>query len=289
MKIREYRPEDRPACAAIFAEIEAWFGIPEAVSDYLEGLESRPAWIAVRDDNVAGFLALEPHTSDAAEVWVAAVAPDLHRRGVGRALVLRAEEHCRSSGIRYLQVKTLDESRTSPEYAVTRKAWLGLGFRPLQTFPELWDASNPALQLVKVVPRHTARSLIESLDLEPHPEGGYFRETWRSERLLDLYDYDGVRNAGTCIHFLLPTGEASAWHRVASDEIWIWQKGDPLELMIREERDGTSRGITLGVERFQAVVPGGEWQAARPLAGEHGYTLVSCVVVPGFDFADFEM
>jgi predicted cupin superfamily sugar epimerase len=76
---------------------------------------------------------------------------------------------------------------------------------------------------------------------------------------------------------------------VASDEIWLWQGGDPLDLLIADDRDGEFETIRLGVDRFQAVVPGGAWQAARPASGAHGYALVGCVVVPGFDFADFEM
>ncbi len=289
VQTRAYRPTDRPKCAEIFDELPDWFGIPEAVENYLAGLGEKPTWVAEVDETVVGFLALEPHTEHAAEVWVAAVTPDQHRKGVGRLLVAAAEEFCRATNRRFLQVKTLDASHSSPEYAQTRKAWGGLGFRPLETFPKLWDPSNPALQLVKVVPSETAASRIATLGLEPHPEGGYFRENWRSDRVLDLPDYDGPRSAGTCIHFLLPTGDESAWHRVASDEIWLWQGGDPLELLISTERGGDARVITLGGELLQAVVPAGEWQAARPVAGAHGYALVGCVVVPGFDFADFEM
>lgn len=125
--------------------------------------------------------------------------------------------------------------------------------------------------------------IIENLGLQPHPEGGYYRETWRSERLLELDDYDGPRNAGTAILFLLPAGEQSRRHRVRSDELWFWQGGDSLELTV------AGNPIVLGPGELQAVVPGGEWQSARPLEGPHRYALVSCVVVPGFDFADFEM
>jgi predicted cupin superfamily sugar epimerase len=138
--------------------------------------------------------------------------------------------------------------------------------------------------------RHTADSLIDTLELAPHPEGGYFRETWRSERVLELDEYGGPRNAGTSILFLLPSGTRSRWHRVKkSDELWLWQSGDPLELTIGPDRESEAETFVLGVDRFQAVVPGGWWQTAEPVDGPHGYALCGCVVVPGFDFADFEM
>lgn len=125
--------------------------------------------------------------------------------------------------------------------------------------------------------------IIQTLGLQPHPEGGYYRETWRSERVLHLDDYDGPRNAGTAILFLLPAGAQSRRHRVRSDELWFWQGGDSMELTVAGSR------VELGPRKLQAVVPGGEWQSARPLDGTYGYSLVSCVVIPGFDFADFEM
>lgn len=137
--------------------------------------------------------------------------------------------------------------------------------------------------------QQSVEELVSSLRLLPHPEGGYFRETWRSDRVLELADYPGPRNAGTSILFLLPAGVRSAWHRVTSDELWLWQGGDPLELTIRETEESDEQLIVLGVDRFQALVPGGWWQTATPMSGSAGYSLCGCVVVPGFDFADFEM
>ena len=92
-----------------------------------------------------------------------------------------------------------------------------------------------------------------------------------------------------CEGFSGGDGDRSTWHRVASDEIWLWQGGDPIELMISRVPEDDVRTITLGRDQFQVVVPGGHWQSAKPVAGDHGYALVGCVVVPGFDFADFEM
>ena len=132
------------------------------------------------------------------------------------------------------------------------------------------------------------RALIERLGLVPHPEGGWYSETWRAEAA------PGSRAAGTLIHFLLETGQASHWHRVDADEIWLWQGGDRIELAIAADAGGPTRRIVLGPEPLagdllQAVVPAGQWQAAVPLDGARGHALVSCVVVPGFDFAGFEL
>ena len=132
------------------------------------------------------------------------------------------------------------------------------------------------------------RALIERLGLVPHPEGGWYSETWRAEAA------PGLRAAGTLIHFLLESGQASHWHRVDADEIWLWQSGDRIELAIAVDAAGPARRIVLGPDPLagdllQAVVPAGQWQAAAPLGGTHGHALVSCVVVPGFDFAGFEL
>ncbi|MBB5131157.1 hypothetical protein HNP84_000863 [Thermocatellispora tengchongensis] len=129
----------------------------------------------------------------------------------------------------------------------------------------------------------------EALDLLPHPEGGWFRETWRTGVTFEPPGYPGPRASATGIYFLLMPGEESVWHAVSSDEVWLWHRGGPLTLLVGDP-DGTPEEITLGpgVEHGQvpqALVPAGAWQAARP-AGDEG-VLVSCVVSPGFDFADF--
>ncbi len=141
----------------------------------------------------------------------------------------------------------------------------------------------------------TIDELVADLELAPHPEGGFFRETWRSELTLAqtaLPGHPGERSAGTSIIYLLPHGEVSALHRVRSDELWLHQLGDPLELAMGADADGELTRHALGwppVGRLQALVPAGWWQTATPLGGPAGYSLVACVVVPGFDFEDFEM
>jgi uncharacterized protein len=140
----------------------------------------------------------------------------------------------------------------------------------------------------------TVTQLIDRLQLQPHPEGGFYRETWRSDLCLPQValpgGYSGDRSAGTAILFLLPTGHCSRWHRVRSAELWFHQAGDPLELVIAETLEGKSQVICLGRDDcWQTVVPPNHWQRATPLAGTAGYALVACVVVPGFDFEDFEL
>ena len=135
----------------------------------------------------------------------------------------------------------------------------------------------------------------ELLDLAPHPEGGWYRETWRAEPSWLPAGYPGPRSPATGIYFLLTPGEESAWHRVRSDEMWLWHSGGPLALL--DGGDGalpsaTPLLVTLGPDLAtgqapQHVIPGGHWQAARPAAAAE--VLVSCVVAPGFDFADFTL
>jgi len=139
---------------------------------------------------------------------------------------------------------------------------------------------------------NTARveELIQCLELKAHPEGGYYGETWRSPIQVTPSDDRGPRSALTTIYFLLPADAVSRWHRVRSDEVWIHIEGAPLELLTIPSTEWRLDRIALGplTAGHQAVhcVPAGRWQAARSTGG---YTLVSCVVGPGFDFADFEM
>jgi predicted cupin superfamily sugar epimerase len=130
----------------------------------------------------------------------------------------------------------------------------------------------------------TAAEIIAQLDLQPHPEGGHFRETFRDARV----DADG-RSLSTAIYFLLARGERSHWHRIDAVEIWHYYAGAALTLEIADG-DG-ARMIRLGPdlgagELPQGIVPPHAWQAARTTGD---WTLVGCTVAPGFEFATFEM
>ncbi|KGD87690.1 cupin domain-containing protein [Rhizobium sp. YS-1r] len=127
------------------------------------------------------------------------------------------------------------------------------------------------------------QEIIRVLDMQPHPEGGWYAETFRD-------DNGGTRGHSTAIYYLLEAGQRSHWHRVRdAAEVWHFYDGDPLLLCIS---DGTAtEKVTLGIdlakgERPQAIVPADAWQAAEPLGR---FTLVGCTVAPGFEFSSFEM
>ncbi len=136
-----------------------------------------------------------------------------------------------------------------------------------------------------------ADELVRALDLRPHPEGGHFRELYRSRRMVRTDDGRSERWALTSILYLLRAGERSRWHRVASDEAWHFHEGDPVELHLMDgqlERVKVERlgPVGDGDARPVRVVPAGVWQAVRPLGA---YALCGCSVAPGFEFSDFRL
>lgn len=130
----------------------------------------------------------------------------------------------------------------------------------------------------------TAADIVRLLDLEPHPEGGHYRETFR-----DTLQPDGHRSASTAIYFLLPRSQRSHWHRVDVVEIWHWYAGAPLALHLAttsgEETVRLGPDLVAG-ERPQSAVPADTWQSAESLGD---WTLVGCTVAPGFSFSGFEV
>ncbi|TGY90488.1 cupin domain-containing protein [Marinicauda algicola] len=130
----------------------------------------------------------------------------------------------------------------------------------------------------------TPEEIVERLAMQPHPEGGHYVETYRAP------DGPDGRSRLTAIYFLLKAGEASAWHRVDADEVWLWHAGGPLALTISDNGE-TARALRVGPdlaggETPQALVPANAWQKAEPLGD---WVLVSCLVAPGFQFDGFEM
>ncbi|MFD5034089.1 cupin domain-containing protein [Streptomyces sp. NPDC058220] len=132
----------------------------------------------------------------------------------------------------------------------------------------------------------TISPLVALLGLEPHVEGGWFKETWRTGSSAVPPGYPGPRAFATGIYFLLHPGERSARHLVRSDELWLWHRGGPLRLRIGDETHVLGPAVESG-ERPQLLVPAGVWQSAEPAGDEP--TLVTCVVSPGFDFDDFTL
>ncbi len=128
----------------------------------------------------------------------------------------------------------------------------------------------------------TAQEIIDHLNLQKHPEGGWYRETWRAQN-------EG-RATGTCIYFLLEAEESSHWHRVDATEIWLYHAGAPLILSISETDQGPATDHLLSLDLSkgapQLIVPQNHWQAARTTGD---YTLVSCTVSPGFEFDGFDL
>lgn len=132
----------------------------------------------------------------------------------------------------------------------------------------------------------TAQQVINALALEPHPEGGFYKEVYRSPSTVYSHAVDAQRNTLTCIYFLLLKGQRSRFHRVKHDEVWNFYLGDPLRLIDVNQQNAQevilgdySQSIT-----SQYVIKANHWQAAEPLGK---YSLVGCSVAPGFDFKDF--
>jgi uncharacterized protein len=148
-----------------------------------------------------------------------------------------------------------------------------------------------------VVPQARRSDIIFGVDVQqavaawgmiPHPEGGFFREIYRSPLSIQPAGWPSDRSLMTSILYLLPSGQSASWHRVRGDELWMWQGGEGMVLSI----DNAS--LVCGPDPTkdqtpQVLVPGGAWQSATALDGTHGWSLVGCVVAPGFDYEDWEM
>jgi hypothetical protein len=156
----------------------------------------------------------------------------------------------------------------------------------------VWFARRaPAGRFTALDPRPATA---EALGLVPHPEGGWYRQTWAAGPSYQPDGYPASRPAATAIYFLLTPGAESAWHTVRSDEVWLWHAGGPLTLRLGgpgTEPLADPATVTLGPDLAagqapQHIIPGGHWQSARPAGDQE--VLVSCVVAPGFDFADFQ-
>jgi uncharacterized protein len=149
-------------------------------------------------------------------------------------------------------------------------------------------------------PTPEVAAIVAALDLEPHPEGGFFRETYRAVDVVDTPR--GVRRTATAIVFLVTGERPSRFHRLTSDELWLWQGGEALDVVLLTPGVERSEIVTIGPvggdARQMARVPAHTWQAARlapaapsapPTPGDRRWSLVSCVVTPGFEYEDFVM
>jgi GNAT superfamily N-acetyltransferase len=151
VRIRQQEVGTGETCRTILESLPEWFGIPASVEDYVATAEGSPSVIASRKGDDIGFLTLVRHSAFAAEVYVMGVRPEFHRRGIGRRMLAQAEQRLAADGVEFLQVKTLAPSKPDDGYEKTRAFYVAYGFRALEEFPDLWDAENPALQMIKVV------------------------------------------------------------------------------------------------------------------------------------------
>lgn len=134
------------------------------------------------------------------------------------------------------------------------------------------------------------KDIIEKLQLKPHPEGGYFKETYRCSQQITTNE-GKIRNVSTAVYYLLGNDDKSFFHRIQSDELWHFHQGEPLEIFIISERQLVVTTLGNQIDKGevpQAVVPAQQWFAAR-VKNSAGYSLVTCTVAPGFDFTDFEL
>jgi hypothetical protein len=135
----------------------------------------------------------------------------------------------------------------------------------------------------------TADELIAALELQPHPEGGWYRETWRAAAA------QGERAAASAVYYVIQPGQRSHWNRVDAHEIWLWHAGDAVDVSIADSDTGPARTVRLGGQATagdhpQLIIPAGQWQSAEPVpGGTAGYALISCIVAPAFEFAGFEL
>lgn len=151
LDLREVASGSGETCSRILGALPHWFGVPEAVTNYVDTCDSTPTIVASHGAEDVGLLNLRIHNPYAAEVWLMAVLPQYHRQGIGRSLLEHAERELIGNSFEYLQVKTLSATRTDHGYEKTRAFYLDSGFRPLEEFPVLWGEQNPAVMMVKAL------------------------------------------------------------------------------------------------------------------------------------------
>jgi ribosomal protein S18 acetylase RimI-like enzyme len=140
-----------PVCETILRALPEWFEIEASLVQYVRDANELPTFVAFEDGRAVGFMAVKHHFPQSADLYVLGVLKEMHRCGVGRALLARVEAYLREKGVEYLQVKTVSASSPDPGYAKTRAFYEAMGFRPLEEFKTLWDEANPCLLMVKAV------------------------------------------------------------------------------------------------------------------------------------------
>jgi ribosomal protein S18 acetylase RimI-like enzyme len=135
-------------CGDILKGLPNWFGIPEAIDEYIEESSKMPFFACYDKNTIVGFVAIKKHNIYSTEVYVMGISKTYHRQGVGRNLIEECIKWCKENDIEFLQVKTLDESHPDINYAKTRKFYEAMGFKALECFPTLWGEHNPCLLMI---------------------------------------------------------------------------------------------------------------------------------------------
>ena len=147
--IRRLQPDDIASCSAINRSLPRWFGLEEGLHEADEYLHNHTGLIAAEAGKIVGYLTWHQLFPESAEISWMAVTAIHHRQGVGQALIAALEDDLRRGATRLLSVKTLASTHPSPEYAITRAFYTAIGFHSQMVFPDLWDAANPCLLMVK--------------------------------------------------------------------------------------------------------------------------------------------
>lgn len=148
-EIRETTHDRGPICDSLLRALPLWFGIEEAIRQYVLDVERMTTLVAWENERLLAFLSLNDHNEWTSEIHVMAVHPSAHRRGLGRELLVAAEARLRAKGSRFLSVKTLSPSRPCAQYDQTRSFYFAMGFRPVEEFKTLWGEANPCLLMIK--------------------------------------------------------------------------------------------------------------------------------------------
>ena len=138
-------------CESVLRSLPLWFGIESAIVNYINDVKTMDTWVAFDNEAAIGFISINRHFPETAEVHIVGVKEEFHRKGIGHALLQAAKKDLREKGVSFLTVKTLSETRSNKEYEQTRKFYFKSGFKPLEEFKTLWDEHNPCLFLVKVL------------------------------------------------------------------------------------------------------------------------------------------
>jgi len=229
--LRDVTGGEGRACAEILALLPTWFGIPESNQDYVATAETHPGVIATVGGDDVGITTVKRHSPYAAEVYLMAVKPAYHRHGIGWQMLRRVEQRLAEEGVEFLQVKTLSATRPDAGYAKTRAFWLAFGFRPLEEHPTLWDAENPALQLVKAVAPEAARDQPGATDPVGHRS--------RIDKIvIDVAPADHTREvafwSAATGRGLTPSTQFPEYH-------WGELPGQDIGLLVQRLGDGASR------------------------------------------------